>query len=102
MCILYAIAVNSMGGYSDMKAIDDPQLKEQFDGYKSLAETFSGKTYKKFSSVKYSHQVVAGMNYWILYDIGDNKGVEMKIFVPLPFTNNPPEIKELKDSSLNV
>jgi cystatin-A/B len=40
-------------------------------------------------------QVVAGINYWFKVQVGESNFIHVKIFKPLPYTNQPPEVNEV-------
>ena len=41
-------------------------------------------------------QVVAGTNYWFKVDVGNGEYLFVKVFKPLPYTGNPPELVEVE------
>lgn len=47
-------------------------------------------------ALKFKSQVVAGMNYIIKALASSGQVVHVKIHVPLPYTNNPAELMDLK------
>ena len=56
----------------------------------------ANRSFKEFEPVAYSKQVVAGMNYEIEYDIGDGEKMRVKVFEPLPYTNDLPQVSSVK------
>ena len=83
-----------MGAYGQVQKVTDATLKEKFLGFKSQIEEYSGLKFgDSFAPIKYSKQVVAGMNYEIWYDIGNGENARVLIFVPLAYTNDPPQVK---------
>lgn len=48
-----------------------------------------------FTPVAVRKQVVAGTNYWVKVQVGESNFIHVKIFKPLPYTNQPAEVKEV-------
>lgn len=66
------------------------QLAAQF---KTHTEEKLGQTFTSFVAVGFKSQVVAGTNY--LIDVkADDKNVQIKVFKPLPHTNEGPQLSE--------
>eukprot|EP00356_Strombidium_inclinatum_P011900 CAMPEP_0170492842 /NCGR_PEP_ID=MMETSP0208-20121228/12968_1 /TAXON_ID=197538 /ORGANISM="Strombidium inclinatum, Strain S3" /LENGTH=150 /DNA_ID=CAMNT_0010768661 /DNA_START=10 /DNA_END=462 /DNA_ORIENTATION=+ len=82
----------SYGAPSDMKPVEDADLKTRFIGYRNLVQMKADADFTIFRPVKYSSQVVAGTNYVILYDIGSDKYLEVKVYQPLPNSNALPSV----------
>eukprot|EP00419_Tripos_fusus_P089966 CAMPEP_0172858904 /NCGR_PEP_ID=MMETSP1075-20121228/68287_1 /TAXON_ID=2916 /ORGANISM="Ceratium fusus, Strain PA161109" /LENGTH=97 /DNA_ID=CAMNT_0013706565 /DNA_START=70 /DNA_END=363 /DNA_ORIENTATION=- len=82
------------GGNSQAEDVND-EKKAQFEGYKEIVEAEAGTTYSEFTAVKYTQQVVAGMNYSIKYHVGDGAHIHAKVYVPLPFTGEPPSVSAI-------
>ena len=83
------------GGFGDMIPIDnttDISKIEQFKGYLNMIQEYAGKKYSKLTPISYKQQVVAGMNYTIIYQVGDDpkKTIEVTIYEPLPYMNDVP------------
>lgn len=85
-----------LGGYGSAKDADT-EVKTLATSLKGACETKCGKTFSKFDAVKYTSQVVAGMNYKIKVDVGDGKYVHIKVYQPLPHTNEPPKLDEVEE-----
>ena len=87
------------GGMSDLKDISeaDKQTTGLFESYKPLINEKSNNKYEKLVPVKYSQQVIAGLKYTIIYDIGDDKQIAVTVIQPLPNTNADPEITSIED-----
>lgn len=84
------------GGIGSAKDVE-AELKEWVKGFKSEVEVFAGETFdKKFEPVKYRSQIVAGTNYWFKVDVGDGKYIHVKMFEPLPYTNEPGEVESVE------
>ena len=50
-----------------------------------------------FNVKKVTTQAVAGTNYQFLVDVGNGKHAYMKVFKPLPHTNEPTQLSECKE-----
>ena len=63
---------------------------------KEKLEQMSNAGFSDVQVISVKSQVVAGTNYSVKYKTTDNSGVETfllaKIFVPLPYANEPPEV----------
>lgn len=70
------------GGKSQIKEADE-EIQNICDQVKSEIESKNSKTYSKFKAVSYSHQVVAGINYFINVDVGDENIIQIKVFKDL-------------------
>ena len=83
--------VHSSGGWSGLREIEgaDAYQLEQFKNYQSLIENEANAKFDKFEPIRYSQQVVAGMNYKIVYDIGEGRTIYVSVYQPLPYTNDP-------------
>lgn len=50
----------------------------------------------EYRAVSYRSQVVAGMNYLVKVHLSGNHYCHVKVYVPLPYTGNPPSLSELE------
>jgi cystatin-A/B len=56
----------------------------------------------EYQAVLYTSQVVAGTNYKVKVRISGEEYIHIKVYVPLPYTGNPPSLSELEQGkSLN-
>ena len=81
------------GGWNETSELSE----EQYDLALSLKgdiEAAVGAAYEHFVPVKIRQQVVAGMNYWVKYQVGEADYVHAKIFKPLPHTGQPANLVE--------
>ena len=69
---------------------------EQFKNYQSIIENEANAKFDKFEPIRYSQQVVAGMNYKIVYDIGEGRTIYVSVYQPLPYTNDPAVINSFE------
>ncbi|XP_014685097.3 cystatin-A [Equus asinus] len=64
-----------------------PEIQEIADRVKPQLEEKTNQTYEEFKAVEYKTQVVAGTNYYIKVQVGDNNYIHLKIFKSLPQQN---------------
>ena len=64
-------------------------------GLQHHAQEHCGRQFAHFHPVEIKKQVVAGTNYWVKVNVGDDKFIHVKIFKPLPYTGEPAVIKEV-------
>lgn len=74
--------MNKVGGVSQKKQADSA-IQSICDQLKPDLEKKNGKTFSKFEAVTYSQQVVAGMNYFIDVDVGENDVFSFKVYKDL-------------------
>ena len=63
-----------------------PEVQAIANKHKAHAEEQLGKHFSTWNAVGFSTQVVAGINYWIKIQVGDNQYVHIKVYQPLPHT----------------
>uniref|UniRef100_A0AC11B8T5 Cystatin A n=1 Tax=Ovis aries TaxID=9940 RepID=A0AC11B8T5_SHEEP len=54
---------------------------------KPQLEGKTNETYEEFTAIEYKTQVVAGINYYIKIQTGDNRYIHIKVFKSLPQQN---------------
>ena len=81
------------GGFSEIREADE-EVKILANQMKSKVENKLGESYDIFEAVLYTTQVVAGTNYKIKVNIGDERFVHIKIYVPLQVYNENNELLE--------
>ncbi|XP_073526970.1 leukocyte cysteine proteinase inhibitor 1-like [Phyllobates terribilis] len=79
-----------VGGFGAEKPAD-AEVQDVCKKVKAQFLKQSGKNAAKFVALVYKSQVVAGKNYLVKVDIGD-QFCHLKIFVPLPHTGEDPEL----------
>ena len=98
---LFVSIVSAAGGHSGMMPIEEASEDKLalFRDYQGLIEAETGNQYNEiFEPISFSQQVVAGMNYSILYDIGNGQTLKVDVFQPLPYTNLPASIERVVES----
>ncbi|XP_059576308.1 cystatin-B-like [Alligator mississippiensis] len=75
-----------LGGLSSTKPAT-PEVQKIADQVKPQLEGKENKTYQCFTATEYKSQVVAGTNYFIKVQVGENDYVHLRVFVSLPHTN---------------
>ncbi|XP_055013558.1 uncharacterized protein LOC129410139 [Boleophthalmus pectinirostris] len=76
-----------VGGIGESQPAD-PEVQAICDSVKRDVEEKRGEKYETFEAISYRTQVVAGTNYTVKVHIGENKHLELVVFVGLPHTNN--------------
>lgn len=86
-----------LGGWTESNQLSQEQY-QLITSLQPQIEATSGKEFKNgFHPVQIRQQVVAGMNYWVKIQVGESEYIHVKIFVPLPHTGAPAEIKEVTE-----
>ena len=80
-----------------MEPVTDPDYIEKFNGYVPMIQEYANKKYTKLTPITFKRQVVAGMNYQIVYQVGDDasKTITVTIYEPLPYMNDVPYVKSM-------
>ncbi|XP_021061352.1 cystatin-B [Mus pahari] len=65
------------------------ETQEIADKVKSQLEEKENQKFDAFKAVSFKRQVVAGTNFFIKVDVGDDKYVHLRVFQPLPHENKP-------------
>ena len=81
------------GGFNNAKEATE-EVQTLAKGMKDQVEKQLGQTFDRFDAVVFSTQVVAGTNYLIKVQVGEEKFVHIKVHVPLAFKNAPNELLE--------
>ena len=81
------------GSFNNAKEATE-EVQTLAKGMKDQVEKQLGQTFDKFDAVVFSTQVVAGTNYLIKVQVGEEKFVHIKVHVPLAFKNAPNELLE--------
>ena len=81
------------GSFNNAKEATE-EVQTLAKGMKDQVEKQLGQTFDRFDAVVFSTQVVAGTNYLIKVQVGEEKFVHIKVHVPLAFKNAPNELLE--------
>ena len=81
------------GGFKGANAATTDE-QTLLDGLKSSVEEKAGKSFAELKAVTFTTQVVAGTNYLIEAQAGD-EFYHVKIFKPLPHTGAPAEVSDV-------
>ncbi|XP_007942096.1 cystatin-A [Orycteropus afer afer] len=71
------------GGLTEAKPAT-PEIQEMVNEIKPQLEEQTNETYEEFKAIEYKTQVVAGVNFYVKVQIGDNTYLHLKIFRSLP------------------
>ncbi|XP_018427569.1 PREDICTED: leukocyte cysteine proteinase inhibitor 1-like [Nanorana parkeri] len=98
--------LKAVGGFSEPRA---PSKEDQAVTDKVKGEFIkkTGQNTSEFKAVLLCTQVVAGTNYIVKVKIGGDKYVHLKVFEPLPHTNEGPslvsyQLNKKKDDKLEI
>ena len=80
------------GGFGQVHPADD-HVQDIINQVRSKVEEAIGYV-GEYKAVSYTSQVVAGTNYKVKVHIQGNDFIQIKVYVPLPYTGNPPELSE--------
>mmetsp|Transcript_38097 Transcript_38097/g.38783 ORF Transcript_38097/g.38783 Transcript_38097/m.38783 type:complete len:108 (-) Transcript_38097:288-611(-) len=81
------------GGFTSPQPATETQ-QEILNQVKDKAEVLFGTSFNQFVLQRYSSQVVAGMNYLFEVMVDGDELRYLKVYVPLPFRNEPPKLME--------
>ncbi|XP_036992229.2 cystatin-B-like [Artibeus jamaicensis] len=76
------------GGASETKPAT-AEIQAIADQVKCQLEEKENKKYTMFKAVEYQSQVVAGTNYFIKVQVGNNDFVHLRVYESLPHENKP-------------
>ncbi|XP_049994676.1 cystatin-B [Alexandromys fortis] len=65
------------------------ETQEIADEVKSQLEEKENQKFSVFKAISFRQQVVAGINFFIKVDVGDDKFVHLRVFKALPHENKP-------------
>ncbi|XP_056013774.1 cystatin-B-like [Ostrea edulis] len=82
------------GGTSASKPAD-ADIQAIVDEVKGAVENKLGNKLDKYDAVSYKTQVVAGTNYFVKVNIGDEH-LHLRIFAPLPHTGASKELSDMQ------
>jgi len=85
------------GGFSGAKEPTD-DIHQLVSDVKNSVQNKTGKTYTTFTAVNYKSQVVAGTNYTVKVQVGDNDYIHIKVFKPLPCYGTELEIHSVDEN----
>ncbi len=86
------------GGWGPVNPADE-RSQEILDSVQSEVCQSIGVYDTHLTVINYTSQVVAGFNFNIHAQHPSGKEVRVKVFVPLPYTNLPPEVCEVEQLS---
>ena len=90
-----------LGAFTDARDPDEDTLRV-VAAVKPLVQEKTNKKYSLFEPVKTKTQVVAGTNYFVKVKVGDNDYLFLKIYEPLPHTQQPPEVHEVHENKTDA
>ncbi|XP_072469923.1 cystatin-A-like [Notamacropus eugenii] len=93
------------GGLSETKPAT-PEIQKIVDEVKPQFEEKTKEKYDCFHAVTFRSQTVAGAMYYVKVHLGNDRYAHLKIYEPLPHTNEPVELSDYqigksKDDEVN-
>jgi cystatin-A/B len=85
-----------LGGFGNAQELE-PEERERIVACKGIVEERANRQFTEFEPVKVQKQVVAGMNYKVKIQVDNGEFIHVKIFFPLPHTNEGPQVSEYAD-----
>lgn len=85
------------GGHSQDKPMDD-EVTQMINSLRPQIESHMNRTFNQFEGQSYTTQVVAGTNYRVKIQVGENQFISVTIFKSLPC--NGTELKILNAEPL--
>eukprot|EP01041_Mallomonas_annulata_P005948 gene5948-12002_t len=100
LCLIFAVAScpfiisvgqSVPGGYGEFHraTLDEQNI---LNSVKPAVQIELGHTFNIFTALEYKRQIVAGTNYLMKVLVDDDQILFVKIFVPLPYLNLPPQL----------
>jgi len=84
-----------VGGTGDCKQAT-AEIQTMCDQLKGDVENKAGKKFDHFQAHSYCSQVVAGTNFFVKIDVGNDQFAHVRIFRPLPHTGEPPNVHSVQ------
>ncbi|XP_038202353.1 cystatin-A [Arvicola amphibius] len=83
-----------------------PEIQEIADKIRGKLEEKTNEKYEKFEAIEYKSQVVAGINYFIKMDVGNDNYIHVKVFQGLAGQDEDLELSgyqtnKTKDDEIN-
>ncbi|XP_069058881.1 cystatin-B-like [Pleurodeles waltl] len=85
------------GGFSEVQKAT-PAIQAYCNQVKAELQKKMGTNLRTYIAISFIRQTVAGENYIVKVDVGGNKCIHLKIFVPLLHTNAPPSMVSYQPS----
>ena len=83
------------GGFTNVNVADE-HIQQVADSVKASVESRLNTTLSTYKAISYKSQIVAGTNYKIKVQVGDDKYVHIKVFVGLPCNGGESELTDFK------
>ncbi len=93
--ILFILNTMMCGGYGDVTVADE-QIQQVADSVKASVESRMNTTLNTYKAISYKSQIVAGTNYKIKVQVGDDKYIHIKVFADLPCYGGEIELTDFK------
>lgn len=84
------LAASMMCGAPSAAKPATAETQKLVDAVKAQLEEKENQKYSVFKAVSYKNQVVAGTNYFVKVDVGEENFLHLRVFESLPHENKPP------------
>eukprot|EP00164_Ancoracysta_twista_P000014 GFYU01000019.1.p2 GENE.GFYU01000019.1~~GFYU01000019.1.p2 ORF type:complete len:101 (-),score=34.48 GFYU01000019.1:69-371(-) len=85
-----------VGGVGNMQEVDE-EVKSMIMALQTDVETKAGKSFAKFEPTHFASQVVAGVNYFVKVNVGEDF-LHLRVFKPLPHTGEAPQLHSFQEA----
>ncbi len=82
------------GGWNESSGLTEEQFNMVTELRHQVQEK-AGKEFAHFHPIAIRSQVVAGTNFFVKIQVSDTEFIHVKIFRPLPYTQQGPEVNEV-------
>ncbi|XP_046855598.1 cystatin-B-like [Xenia sp. Carnegie-2017] len=86
---------NIPGGLGPLQKFN-PLIQNLINQVRLDAESEAGHKFDNYLAMSYKSQIVGGTNYFVKVQIGLEKYVHLKVFVPFPFAKLPPTLLRIQ------
>ena len=80
-----------LGAHGESQPVTE-QVAALVTGLQEDVHAHMGTTYATFVPVSFTKQTVAGVNYRVKVQVGDDQHIQVVVFQPLPHTGKPAEL----------
>ena len=84
-----------LGAFGEARELSTDEM-EMVTGMREQLCAQMNRSLEMFEPIAIKSQVVAGMNYWVKILVDRDEFIHVKIYRPLPYTHQPPEITEVE------
>ena len=86
-----------LGGFNQAGELNDDQMEVLLEVQPLIVARLNKGELAKFVPISVKQQVVAGMIFWFKLQIDNDEVIHVKVFKPLPYTQQPCEVQEIQE-----